>query len=181
MCREQDRKNWYHSLLWPLDTHIYCINRASIVFPEQVRSAAIRKTRLLQREPQLVGELYHLFGFWVLVGFFLVFFLGLHLWLMEVPGLRVRSELQLSATVTATATPDLSHVQDLHHSLRQRQILNPLSKAPHPHGYLPNLFLVSHNRNSYTNFNLQRADYHCVFFTDKSKEPDNRRSLIHSS
>ena len=30
---------------------------------------------------------------------------------------------------TATATPDLSHVCNLHHSSRQRWILNPLSKA----------------------------------------------------
>ena len=30
---------------------------------------------------------------------------------------------------TATATPDLSHICDLHHSSWQRQILNPLRKA----------------------------------------------------
>ena len=30
---------------------------------------------------------------------------------------------------TATATPDLSHVYDLHHSSQQHQMLNPLSKA----------------------------------------------------
>ena len=42
---------------------------------------------------------------------------------MEVPRLGVESELQLPAHATATA------MQDLHHSSRQRQILNPLSKA----------------------------------------------------
>ena len=31
--------------------------------------------------------------------------------------------------VKATATPDLSHVRDLHHSSEQCQILNPLSGA----------------------------------------------------
>ena len=33
------------------------------------------------------------------------------------------------AYATTTATQDLSHVCDLHHSSRQHQILNPLSKA----------------------------------------------------
>ena len=57
------------------------------------------------------------------------FFLGLHLWHMEVPRLRVKSELQLPAYSTATATPDLpSRVCNLHNSSRQRQILNPLSE-----------------------------------------------------
>ena len=53
------------------------------------------------------------------------FFSGLHLRHMEVPRLRVESELQL----LATAMQDLSHICDLHHSSWQRQILNPLSKA----------------------------------------------------
>ena len=48
---------------------------------------------------------------------------------MEVPRLGVKSELQLLANATATATPDLSHVCDLHHSSQQRQILNLLSKV----------------------------------------------------
>ena len=52
---------------------------------------------------------------------------------MEVPRLGVGSELQLPtytrATVTATAMPDLIHICDLHRSLQQCQLLNPLSKA----------------------------------------------------
>ena len=48
---------------------------------------------------------------------------------MEVPRLGDESELQLGAYPTATATPDLSCICDLHHSLQQRQILKPLSKA----------------------------------------------------
>ena len=48
---------------------------------------------------------------------------------MEVPGLGVELELQLATYATARATPDLSHIYDLHHSSRQRQILNPLSEA----------------------------------------------------
>ena len=48
---------------------------------------------------------------------------------MEVPGLGVELELQLPAYATATAMWDLSHVFNLCYSLRQCQILNPLSKA----------------------------------------------------
>ena len=48
---------------------------------------------------------------------------------MEVPRLGVKLELQLQAYTTATAMQDLSCVFDLHHSSRQRQILNPLSEA----------------------------------------------------
>ena len=48
---------------------------------------------------------------------------------MEVPRLGVESKLQLPAYTTATATPDLSSVWDLHHSSRQCQVLHPLSEA----------------------------------------------------
>ena len=48
---------------------------------------------------------------------------------MEVPRLRVQSELHLPIYTTATAMPDPSHNCDLHCSLQQCQILNPLSKA----------------------------------------------------
>jgi len=62
--------------------------------------------------------------------FFLTFlFLGPLLRHMEVPRLGVESELQPPAYTRATATQDPSHVCNLHHSSRQRQILNPLSKA----------------------------------------------------
>ena len=43
--------------------------------------------------------------------------------------LGVESELQLPAYTTATATPDTSHVCNLHHSSWQHQILNPLTEA----------------------------------------------------
>ena len=48
---------------------------------------------------------------------------------MEVPRLGVKSELQLPTYITATATPDPSHVRDLHHRSRRPQTLNPLSEA----------------------------------------------------
>ena len=60
---------------------------------------------------------------------FVCLFLGLHLWHMVVPWLEVKSELQLLAYTTATATQDPNHVCNLYHSSRQRQILNPLSEA----------------------------------------------------
>ena len=48
---------------------------------------------------------------------------------MELPRLRVKSELQLPACATATATQDLNRVCDLHHSSLQYWILNPLRGA----------------------------------------------------
>ena len=48
---------------------------------------------------------------------------------MEIPRLRVKSELELPAYATATAMPDPSRICDLHHSSQQCWILNPLSKA----------------------------------------------------
>ena len=50
-------------------------------------------------------------------------------WHMEVPRVRVQSELQLLAYATDTATQDPSEVCDLHHSSQQYWILNPLSDA----------------------------------------------------
>ena len=50
-------------------------------------------------------------------------------WYTEVPRLRAEEELQLPAYTTATATQDLSRVCDLHHSSRQRWVLNPLREA----------------------------------------------------
>ena len=66
--------------------------------------------------------------FFFFFNFFLVL-LGPHLQHMEVPRLGVNSEPQLPAYTTATATPDLSHVCNPHHSSRQCPILNPLSEA----------------------------------------------------
>ena len=48
---------------------------------------------------------------------------------MEVPRLGVKLELQQPAYTTATATPDPSHICDVHQSSGEHQILNPLSEA----------------------------------------------------
>ena len=59
---------------------------------------------------------------------FLVF-LGPDLRYIAVPRLGVKSELQLPAYATVTATWDLSWVCNLHHRFQQCRILNPLSEA----------------------------------------------------
>ena len=48
---------------------------------------------------------------------------------VEVPRLGGEMELQLPVYTTATATQDTSCICDLYHSSRERQILNPLSRA----------------------------------------------------
>jgi len=61
----------------------------------------------------------HTLSFFFLFLLFYLFifacFLGLHLWPIEVPRLGVKLEQQLLAYTTATATPHLSHVCNLHH------------------------------------------------------------------
>ena len=72
--------------------------------------------------------IYILFHIYIYILFIYLFsFLEPHPWHVEVPRLGVESELQLPAC--ATATQDPSHICDLHHSSRQRQILNPLREA----------------------------------------------------
>ena len=61
--------------------------------------------------------------------FFFFVFLGPHLQNVKVPTIGVKSELQLPAYTTATATPDLRLVCDLLHRSRRCQILNPLSEV----------------------------------------------------
>ena len=72
---------------------------------------------------------------------------------MEVPRLGVESELQLPAYTTVTATPNPSHICDLHHCLRQHWILKPLSGARDETRILMDtsrvcFFLLSRNGNS---------------------------------
>ena len=54
-------------------------------------------------------------------------FFGPHLWHTEGPGPGVESELQLLTYTTATLDP--SCICNLHRSLWQHRILNPLSEA----------------------------------------------------
>ena len=59
---------------------------------------------------------------------------------MEVP--RLGTELQPPAYARATATLDPSRVCNLHHSSRQRRIINPLSKGKDPTEPATSWFLV---------------------------------------
>ena len=63
------------------------------------------------------------------VFFFFLYHLWSHLWHVDVPRLGAESELQLLACTTGTATQKPSCVYNLHHSLQQRGILNPLNEA----------------------------------------------------
>ena len=86
-------------------------------------------------------------GFSLSLSFFFLFFLGPHLWYMEVPRVGVKLELQLPAY-----TRDLSHICDLCHSSWQCWILYPLSEARDQTYILMYTSLVpnhlSHNGNS---------------------------------
>ena len=79
---------------------------------------------------------------------------------MEIPRLRVQSELQLPAYDTATAKPDPSCIFDLHNSSQQHRILNPVSGARDWTCILMDTSQVlnplSHNSNSLIFFN-------CIF------------------
>ena len=71
---------------------------------------------------------------------------------MEVPGLGVDLELELPAYYTkAAAMPYLNHLCDLHCSLQQHRVLNPLSKARDQTRILIDtswvLNALSHNKN----------------------------------
>ena len=60
---------------------------------------------------------------------------------MEVPRLGVELELQLLTYTTATAMQDPSRVCNLHRSLWQCKIFNPLMEARDPYGHYV-VFLV---------------------------------------
>ena len=81
---------------------------------------------------------------------------------MEVPRLWVKLELQMLAYTSASATPHLSHICDLHHCSQQLQILNPLSKARDWTCILMDTTCIlnpmSHNRNS-SNFSLSKRSW----------------------
>ena len=80
------------------------------------------------------------------------FFLRPNLWHMEIPRLGVELELQLPAYTTNSAMPDPSCICNLHHSLKQCQILSPLREARDGTRILMDASWVhnslNHNRNS---------------------------------
>ena len=79
---------------------------------------------------------------WILAGFFFFFFLSFVFFVVVVVAIswaapaayggsqaRGQIELQLPVYATAMIMWDPSHICNLHHSLQQRQILNPLGEA----------------------------------------------------
>ena len=110
------------SLWWEVESGIsYCI-RGGKRSPEK----AVEDINLIM----LVLQIESFYGSTALrkkIHFFFFNFFGPHLWHTEVPRLGIKSELRLPASTTATVTQDPS--LNLHHSSRQRQILNPLSEA----------------------------------------------------
>ena len=85
-----------------------------------------------------------------------IYFVWLHPCHMEVPGTGAQSELKLPANTTVTATLDLNCICDLHCSLWQRRILNPLCEARDQTCILMDTSQVlnpqSHSGNSSTDF-----------------------------
>ena len=110
--------------LWALWTGPHCLpcNWDLVAPAQQCHSLCVATLEDTRRKELLLTYLFCFFGF------VLFFFLVSHLWHMIVPRLEVKTELQLPAYTTATAS-DLSHVFDLYHSPWQRRILHPLSEA----------------------------------------------------
>ena len=111
-----------HGLLSCLLAPQPLLSPSSLLTPEAAPSL-LAKLRLTPALPSL-----SISGFLCLFFSFL-FFLGLSQRHMGVPRPGVKSELQLPAYTTAPATWDPSHICNLHHSSRQRLILNPLREA----------------------------------------------------
>ena len=63
------------------------------------------------------------------VSFCVYVFLRPHMQHMEVPRMGVNVEMQVQASATTTATADPTCICNLHCSLLQRQIFNPLREA----------------------------------------------------
>ena len=116
------------------------------------------------------------FGWFCFWGIFFFVFLGLHLQHMEVPRLGVQLKLYLLAYATATATPDPSHVCNLHHSSWQHQSLNPLGKARDQ-----TCILMDHYRNSNVLLNLCHK-HELLYFTSCRIQYNNfwlSRKILH--
>ena len=91
---------------------------------------------------------------------------------MEVPRLGVQLELLPPACTAARATLDLSRVCDLHHSSRQRRIVNPLSKG---RDRTRNLIVPSRIRQPLRyDFNIRKKKY----YNKKKKKKKKKKKMI---
>jgi len=89
---------------------------------------------------------------------------------MEVPRLRVKSELQLPTYTTATATWDLSCFCNLSHSSQQRRILNPLRKAQDQTHILMDATSLAHNPLSHNSNSMECSVFFnlvCIYYIFK--------------
>ena len=113
-----------------------------------IRLCSNQSLRLLTNILFLIIFYAHVF----VLGFLFIFcFLGTHLWHIEVHRLGIKSELQLLAYATATATHDLSCICNLYHTSQQCWILNPEQGQGlnlHLHGYQSGSLPLSQNGNS---------------------------------
>ena len=107
----------------------YQLNIAVINFDIFVVLYSCYNYKFMKIKEVLERSTFTVFHIHVVFIFYLTFFLELHLKHTEVPRLGVESELQLPTYTTAIAMPDLNHICNLHHSLWQCWILNPLSEA----------------------------------------------------
>ena len=118
---------------------------------------------------------------------------------MEVPRVGVKSELQLPACTTATATPDPSCTCDLHHSSPKRRIPHPLSEARDgasilmdttrirfschttgtPYEAVLNTTEGKYGKNSFTTFSLHQPFCFLCKNIDRSKSQGTTAKLIH--
>ena len=83
--------------------------------------------------------------------YFILFHLSFRTTPVAYGGSQAGVEMELQLPATATATPDLSRICDLHHSSQQPRILNPLSEQGlnlHPYGCQSESFPLSHGGNS---------------------------------
>ena len=104
-----------------------------MLLPTIPKRKSLTQFSMHYNEIPLFGTHIYCLVFWGVWGVFLFFcFLGPYVQHMEVPRLGVKSELQLLAYTTATATQDPSHICSLHHSSQQCRILNPLIEARDP-------------------------------------------------
>ena len=120
--------SWQHWILDPLsETRDWTCN---LMVPSRIHFlCATRETPLVTF---FILIIFSITSSFFVFCFVLFCFLGPHLWHMDVLRLGVKSELQLPAYITATATEDPGCICDLHHSSWQWQILNPICKARDP-------------------------------------------------
>ena len=119
---------------------------------------------------------------------FIIYFVFLrpHLQHMEITRLGVELGLQLQACTTATAILNLSHVCNLHHSARQRWILNPLSGARDWTGILMDTSQVRYSwattpGNSLFYFLFFGCTWGTQKFPGQGQNPCHSNDLSHSS